>query len=170
MKLPKRKALKQKIPLWIILLFLFLCFSAAAIQNSVMSIKVKKGQVRSAPTFFGKIIAEAFYGEALTVMEETESWKKVSLPYKNINGWMHVSALSNKRIILKSGESDVALAATSDEVALAGKGFNKDIENEYQKRNPRANYALINKMERREVSQHKIFAFLETAWFAGSGR
>jgi hypothetical protein len=139
-----------------------LCFSAAAIQNSVVSIKVKKGQIRSEPTFFGKIIAEAFYGDAVNVMEETEAWKKVSLPYKGIDGWMHGSALSNKRIILKPGESDVRLAATSDEVALAGKGFNKDIEDEYQKRNPRANFNLINKMEMREVSQVEIYAFLET--------
>ena len=141
-------------------MFLVLCFGVLAVEFAVMSIQVKKGQIRSTPSFFGKIVSEAYYGDTVNVTEETQDWKKVSVS-RGAQGWMHISALTNKRIILGSGESDAELAATSDEVMLAGKGFNKDIEEEYKRRNPGANYTLIDKMEMREVSWDEMYAFLK---------
>jgi hypothetical protein len=41
-------------------------------------------------------------------------------------GWLHQSALTKKTISMKAGGQDVATAASGDELALAGKGFNSD--------------------------------------------
>jgi hypothetical protein len=44
---------------------------------------------------------------------------------------MHESALSAKRVKMQAGGT-AKTGATSDELALAGKGFNKDVEAQFK--------------------------------------
>jgi hypothetical protein len=125
-----------------------------------MSIQIKKGQLRTTPSFLGKIVAELNYADQVAVLEKKESWLKVRAAVKNAEGWLHASALTSKKIILKPGATDVAQAASSDELALAGKGFSKQVEGEFQSKNPQLDYAWINRMEQMVVSQNQIEQFL----------
>ena len=65
----------------------------------MMSVQVKKCQLRNKPTFLGKVVSKLEYGDRVEVSDEKKSWVKV-LPSKKNNGWFHVSALSEKDIIL----------------------------------------------------------------------
>jgi len=62
------------------------------------------------------------------VLEDRGAWKKVVVPDGRIQGWIHASALTTKKIALQAGKADVKTSVTGDELALAGKGFNATVE------------------------------------------
>ena len=124
--------------------------------------------MRSNPSFMGKIIAELAYGDQVTVLEEQGGWNKVSFPGKG-EGWMHSSALSSKKIILKAGAANVAQTADSKELALAGKGFNKQVESEFRAKNPNLNFTWVDKTEAMKISSHEMQRFLREGGVSPAG-
>jgi SH3-like domain-containing protein len=127
----------------------------------MMSVQVKRGEVRATPYFLGKIVATLSYGDRVEVLGSKESWFRVSLKGKDVTGWMHASALSEKRILLKAGETDAQVAASSGELALAGKGFNADVEAEFKARNRNIDFTWIDRMQEMKVPPERIAAFLQ---------
>jgi hypothetical protein len=127
----------------------------------MMSVQVKRGEVRATPYFLGKIVATLSYGDRVEVLGSKESWFRVSLKGKDVTGWMHASALSEKRILLKAGEADAPVAASSGELALAGKGFNADVEAEFKARNRNIDFTWIDRMQEMKVPPERIAAFLQ---------
>jgi len=75
---------------------------------------------------------------------------------------MHSTALTNKRIAMKAGQSNVGTSVTRDEIALAGKGFSEEVEAQYRKRNKNLDYTWINKMEAAKVSQEQMEDFISS--------
>ena len=126
-----------------------------------MSVQVKQSQVRTAPSFMARIIATLHYGDRVYVVSNQGTWTQVFMAAVGIKGWVHTSALTRKKIVLKAGAADVNKTATSDELALAGKGFNKKVEGEFKARHQNLDYARIDQMEKVKVSQHDIRMFLE---------
>jgi len=94
------------------------------VQSKTMSVQIREGRLRTTPSFLGKIIGSVRYGDRVAVLEEKSSWLLVSPPNAD-RGWIHQSALTVKKIVLRPGEEDVRKAATTDEIALAGKGFDR---------------------------------------------
>ncbi len=138
-------------------------------MQKMMSIQVKNGDVRSSPSFLGKIVAQLKYGDQVAVQNVKGSWYLIDRPEGSTDGWMHSSALSVKKIVLNPGASDVAQAASSDEITLAGKGFNQQVENDFKSKNPQVDFTGINKMEKMTVSQNQIQAFIKEGQLAPKG-
>ena len=46
------------------------------------------------------------------------------------------------------------------DVANASKGFNPQVESQYRKKNPTANYAAVDRMEKLETSDAAVAAFV----------
>jgi hypothetical protein len=126
-----------------------------------MSVQVKQCQVRTAPSFMARIIATLPYGERLPVISSQGSWTQVYMTVAGVNGWVHTSALTRKKIVLAAGAADVNKTATSDELALAGKGFNKQVEGEFRAKHNNLDYARIDQMEKLNVTQSAIREFLK---------
>lgn len=141
-------------------LLVFMTFHASAEAGKLMSVQVKEAQLRSGPSFLGKIVAAVPYARQVEVVGEQGDWKNVVLPGNASKGWMHDSALTKKTILLNAGKEDIAKAASNDEIALAGKGFNQEVENAYRKGNSGVNYDAVNKMETIIVSQPAMEKFL----------
>ncbi|MBT3311663.1 MAG: SH3 domain-containing protein [Desulfobacteraceae bacterium] len=158
----------KKILFIIVFIYLFVSATFAAASN-LMSVQVKKGHLRYMPSFLGKIIVALDYGDRVAVLEKKGSWIKVQSFGKNTAGWLHSSALTSTKIVLQSGAEDVELSATSDELALAGKGFNKKVEGKFKSKNPHLDYTLINKMEQVIVSQAQIEQFLKDGELSPKG-
>jgi SH3-like domain-containing protein len=125
-----------------------------------MSVQVKQGQVRATPSFLGKILATLSYGDRVEVLEDKGGWIRIVPPGKGSPGWMHSSALSEKRIVLKAGKKEAEVAASGGELALAGKGFNADVEAEFKRKNKEIDFSWIDRMQAIKVPQEKISAFL----------
>ena len=152
---------KFKISLIIFLLICLNGFPAFAAEQKMMSIQVKKGEIRSTPSFLGTVVARLSYGDRVYVKEEKGPWVKIGLQGKSSQGWIHTSILTSKKIVLNPGAADVQTSASSDELALAGKGFSKEVENEFRGNNPNINYTWIDRMEKFVVSQKRIKQFLK---------
>ena len=125
-----------------------------------MSVQVKETQIRATPSFLSKILGVLHYGERVTVLAQQNGWARISLPSGKGEGWVNLSALSPKRIVFKAGSQEVGSGASSGEVALAGKGFNKEVEAEYRDEK-QLDYSWIDKMESFRVSPEQVLAFLQ---------
>jgi uncharacterized protein YgiM (DUF1202 family) len=145
-----------------ILLAVFFASGLAADQTQ-MSVKVKQTQVRATPSFLGKILGNLNYGDKVTVLDQPvdapKGWLKVLGPDKRLTGWVNISALQQKEILLQTGTTQARQAASSGDVALAGKGFNSDVEAEYKKEQ-NLDYTWVDKMEGFTVPPQAMSAFI----------
>jgi len=145
-------------------LFLGVCVAglaavAVAAAPKMLSVQVREGQARAAPTFLSAVVATLAYGERVEAREERDGWTRVILP-KGGEGWMHTSALTPKRIVLQSGGADAKRAASGDEIALAGKGFNAQVEAEYKARHRDVDFTWVDRMEKYEVPPQRLASFV----------
>lgn len=137
-----------------------LFLNATAEAQKILSVQVREGQLRATPSHLGKIVAKTSYGDRVTVLGERGAWKKVSLSNGKYQGWMHSTALTSKKIVLKAGQANVGTSVTRDEIALAGKGFSEEVEAQYRKTNKNLDYTWINRMEAMKVSSGQIEDFI----------
>jgi uncharacterized protein YgiM (DUF1202 family) len=138
-------------------------------QYQTMSVQVQDGKLRSDPTFLGKIIGAVAYGDVVTVIRQQDPWFFVSTKTGQSSGWIHSSALTEKEIVLRAGDANVQKTASQREIALAGKGFNPEVEKEFKTRNPNLNYELIDRMERIVVSDEEIRQFMKEGKLSPEG-
>ena len=141
-----------------LLSFLFLNTTAEA--QKIMSVQVREGHLRKTPSHLGKIVAKTSYGDRVTVLEERGEWKKVSVAGGKLQGWMHDTALTSKKIALKAGQGNVGTSVTRNEIALAGKVFSEEVEAQYRKTNKNLDYTWINRMEAIDVSLKQMKDFI----------
>ncbi len=134
-----------------------------------MSVQVKQGQVRATPSFLGKIVATVSYGDRVEALESKGGWFRIAPPGKKTQGWIHSSALTEKRIVLKAGKREAEAAASSGELALAGKGFNADVEAAFKARNKDIDFTWIDRMQEMKVAPEKMRAFHEEGKLASAG-
>ena len=142
------------------LVIVFLAAAATAwAGNRMMSVQVKAGPVRATPSFVGQIVGNLAYGDRVDVLAERPGWMRVSAGA--VSGWMHQSALTEKRVVLKAGDANVQTGASGEELALAGKGFNSDVEAQFKAQNRDIDFGPVDRMERRNASQGEMAAFLK---------
>jgi len=139
------------------MLGLALCLCGVlALAATVLQVQVRDGQIRENPSFVGKIVGKAAYGQSVNILEERGDWCKVSVG--GTTGWMHKSSLTDQKLTLASG-SGAAEGVSGKEMALAGKGFSAQVEADYR-RNHGGNYAAIDAMERVHYDPAALLAFL----------
>jgi uncharacterized protein YgiM (DUF1202 family) len=136
-------------------------------MSASQSVQVRETQVRKTPSFLGAIVATVHYGDRLPVLEDNESWIKVRAG--ETKGWLHSSALTTKEIVLNPNASDLSKASSSGEIALAGKGFNKEVEDNFRQNNKNVNFEMVDKMEASTVSQEAVESFLKSGGLKPAG-
>ena len=125
-----------------------------------MSVQVRDGQLRNRASFLGAVVGTVAYGDRVTVNQTQAGWCEVSLAGKT--GWIHESALTPKKVVLASGTADARVQSVgSEEVALAGKGFSKEVEAEYKKQNPQLDFTWVDWMGQQTVATERLVAFLK---------
>ncbi len=137
---------------------LLLAASVAAAET--MSVQVKTSQVRNQPSFLAKVVAEVAYGDRVVVLGRQGIWTRVRSPKGRV-GWLHSSALTEKKIVMAAGKNNVETAASSDELALAGKGFNSDVEAEFKSRNKDIDFTWVDRMEKIIIDPRQMQGFLK---------
>ncbi len=144
--------------------------------GQMMSVQVKNGQLRSSPSFMGKVVVNLKYGDRVFVSDEKGAWVQVELDDEKTRGWIHTSALTIKKISFKAGAEIAKKSVRSNEMALggkamgaggtgivmvAGKGFNQHTEAEFRKRNPDLDFTRIDKMSTHDVPAKEMQQFLK---------
>ncbi len=136
-----------------------LAIGEAAFGLSEMSVQVKAGQIRATPSYLGQVLATVDYGARVQVLQQRGDWMEVQTP-GNPNGWMHASALTKKKVVLRAGDEDVSTQTSGEELALAGKGFNKEVEAEFKQQNPNVDFKWVDWMEKTRYTIEELSAFL----------
>lgn len=127
----------------------------------IMSVQVRDGQVRDAPSFLGAVIGNLSYGDRVQVYRDNGAWRNIGTLDKKLAGWIHSSALTKKEIILNPGAKDAELAASSQELALAGKGFNSAVEAEFKATHRNINFRWVDEMGKINIAAREMRAFLK---------
>jgi hypothetical protein len=137
------------------LLLLASALGASAALAATITVLVQQTAVRKRPQFFAPSSATAKLGDTFEATGPDGGW------YKTAAGYIHESAVSAKKIKLSAGSTVAGGGgATAEEVTLAGKGFNSQVEKSYGSQNASANFAAVNAMERRSVPDSAVLDFL----------
>jgi hypothetical protein len=138
--------------------FVFVCVASAqgqAIKGGTMYVAAKTIELKSSTGFFASAKGNLAYGSTVTILQINGKWAEVrSATNSSLSGWTPTANLSAKRIV-----SGATSGATASEVALAGKGFNQEIENSYKAKG-KLNYADVDRTEAQRVSKKDLQDFI----------
>lgn len=140
---------------------LVLCWAVTALTASAesMSVQIRTAQLRSEASFLGKLVGSLEYGARVDIAAKQGDWRQVTAP-GGLTGWIHQSALTPKKIVMKAGSQDVQKSASGEELALAGKGFNSDVEADFKAKNQEIDFTWIDRMEKIRVTAQEMSSFL----------
>ncbi len=114
----------------------------------LLSVQVKKTYLRDKPSFLSKQKTKLSYAQQVELKNEKNSWSFIKTVQGGTQGWVHNSALSTKTIVLQSSKRVSNTSVSQSEILMAGKGFNKNVEDEYKKQKVNLNYKMIDAIEK----------------------
>jgi hypothetical protein len=151
-----RKEMKRMVLLTSLVVFLAGVAAAQVAGGSTAYVTAKTVQVKSSTGFFAGNRGTLSYGAQVAVLQVKGKWAEIrSAGSPAITGWIASSNLTTKRI----SASGSGTGASAGEIALAGKGFNEEVENAY-KAGGNLNYADVDKTEALRVSQEDLYKFV----------
>jgi len=137
----------------------FIVLVTALIAETLM-VKVQTTHLRKEPKFYASTITVLRAGEVVETMSAADGWYQVKTAIGTV-GWLHSSAVQTGSFNLTATDRTLAAKATADEIALAGKGFNKQVEESYKTKNSNANFAAVDRMLKVKVSRDQLLKFLK---------
>lgn len=120
--------------------------SHAGDQTGTMSVEVREVFVKATPNYVAPSAGKLSYGSAVEVAGDQGNWFRIVGP---VAGWVPKSALTSRKVTVNPDQKHGATARSHDEVALAGKGFSPQVEDEYKRNHAelaRA-FALVDRVE-----------------------
>jgi len=146
--------MKRLLVLLILALLVSGVLFAQITSGSAAWISAKKADLKSSTGFFASTKGSLELGAEVRVLQINGKWAEVrSAANTSLSGWTAASNLSARKIV-SSGTT-----ASANEVALAAKGFNQEVEDVY-KANGELNYADVDKTEAITVSQDDLYKFV----------
>lgn len=105
----------------------------SAQPEAALYLQVRSSKLRSKPEFWSAPLADLSYGATMTPLGAAptdKSWLKVK--YESQEGFVHVSSVTRRKVIFNANASAQAgKSVDQSSVVMAGKGFNKQIENKF---------------------------------------
>ena len=145
----------KKIIIMILLTVFAAFFSFAQAKGSTMYAATKSLELKAAAGNFASAKGRLEYGEQVTVLQVDGTWVEVrSTVNSSVSGWTASANLTSRRIVAGS-----AATTTAQEAALAGKGFNQEVEDSY-KADAKLNYAEVDNIEKTQVSDAELQKFI----------
>ncbi len=133
---------------------------ASVLLAETLIVKIRSTYLRKEPKFYAQTLTSLKAGEKLEKISSQDGWIKVKTS-RGLVGWIHSSSVQSKKFSLLAMDKSLKTEATADEVALAAKGFNKQVEESYRAKNRNVSYAWVEKMLQIKVSPAQIEEFLE---------
>jgi len=143
---------------WELLLFSVLAVFVAVLLAETLVVKVRTTNLKKEPVFYAANVATLRAGTQMEKVGEKQGWYQVRT-LKGQVGWVHSSAVQGKKLSLLPTQTKTG--ATAQEVSLAGKGFNKQVEDKHKAGNPSLNYAAVDMMLTIKVTPAQLKAFLQ---------
>ena len=148
----------------------FFCAVSLAwgVRAETLRVQVQNGQIRETPSFLGHVVATVPYGQAVEASEAQGGWRQVRTTDGKA-GWLHASALTAKRLQAQGGGAAVGTGASGDEMALAGKGFNADVEARFKSEHAGIDFTWVDKMSKMNASAEQIARFAQAGGLKRNG-
>jgi len=137
---------------------LVITLSFATSFAETVRVATKENAIRESCKFLAPVKNKVQYGDELEVLSKEGDWVKVK--FKNAKGCIHKNAVTDKAISL-SDTSAKGHTASSDEVALAGKGFNPEVEKSYKSKHPELDFNAVNSIEAYSVQDEPLRLFIK---------
>jgi SH3-like domain-containing protein len=150
----------MKKPRTLVVLLAALIVALAIAAADIVVVKIQTTQLRKNPQFFAPTVVALKAGDKLEKVSEANGWIQVKTT-AGLVGWVHASAVGTSKFTLQAANKDMKTQATASEVALAAKGFNKQVEDSYRAKHAEANFAAVEAMFLVKVSLAQIEDFLK---------
>lgn len=137
--------------------------------GSTLTVQVRDLELRQDASFLSPVAGMLHYGDQVTATSRQGEWIEVQQMMGEQSGWAHQSALTDQELDLQAGGSMTG-GADSDEVALAGKGFNRQVESEYRQGHPGMHYDWIDWMETIRIEPAEMQTFKDAGESAAVGQ
>jgi hypothetical protein len=132
------------------------CLAVTPVAAETLKVTTRENSLRSDCRFFAPVKVNVVLGDQLVVKGRQGDWYLVSA--KGVNGCIHKSAVE-KRNFAVSGKG-AAGGVSADEVSLAGKGFNSQVEAGYRKSGKNLNYTAVDEIMKFSVSEKSLESFV----------
>jgi hypothetical protein len=121
-----------------------------------VTVQVQEARIRKEPRFFASSVATAELGDKLEVVSASGDWFEVTVGAQR--GYIHTSSVTTKKVSLTTTK-EVGAETTAEEVTLAGKGFNKEVEDQYRTEHPTYDFTTVDKIVARQPSERDLTEF-----------
>ena len=130
---------------------------AQARAGGTMYVAVRTAQLKSGTGWFAGNRGTLDYGDRVTIIQVSGNFSEVrSAANSSVTGWLATANLSARQVV-----SGSTATVSARETAMAGKGFNQEVENSYRGENRTLNYADVDRVEAITVSETDLRRFLE---------
>jgi len=146
-------------------ILLFLCmglfvagFAMAQVRvGGTLYVATRTVDLKNGTGWFANTVGSLNMGEQVTVTRVDGRFVQVtSVRNTSLSGWTASANLSARQVV--AGTSSTA---TAREVALAGKGFNQEVEQSYRDQQRSLNYADVDRVEAITIDNAALRRFLE---------
>jgi hypothetical protein len=130
--------------------------AAQVSRGGTLYVAIRNVALKSSTGFFASTRGNLNYGDRVTVMQVSGRFVEIrSATNSSLTGWTASANLSARQVVAGSTST-----ASAREVALAGKGFNQEVENSYRTHG-NLNYADVDRVEATTVSEEDLIRFLQ---------
>lgn len=144
--------------MFVLLAGLALPAGAAPSKGSTITVQTLTAKLMKTPSFIGATSAKLVRGDQLTFEEAQKDWYKASTK-KGESGWINKTSIVEKAVALSTKPGGGTGGATADEVALAGRGFSKDVEEKYKSEHKDMDFSHVDAIEKLDVEGDDLAKF-----------
>ncbi|MGQ9673762.1 MAG: SH3 domain-containing protein [Candidatus Aminicenantales bacterium] len=123
-------------------------------------VKVQSTHLRKNPRFYAQVLQALPAGEKVEKIGSQDGWIQVRTS-SGVIGWVHSSAIEVQKFSLLALDKSMKTQASASEVALAGKGFNKQVEESYRAKHGELNFAWVDKMIQIKIPAAQVEEFMK---------
>jgi len=132
--------------------------AGAPAKGSTITVQTLTAKLMKSPSYLGATVAKLVRGEQLTFVEAKSDWYRATSK-DGVTGWIHRSGVVEKAVALSSKPGGGAGGVSQDEVALAGRGFSKEVEAKYRSEHPDLDFSHVDHIEKLDVDSEELAQF-----------
>lgn len=145
----------------LIVVLIFGGIKSVSAEDAKLSVKVRSTAVRNAPKSWAPAVSTVKYGDLVSRISQDKGWIKVKSS-SGATGYIHESAVTSKKVVLAARSQGVSSFTDSNEIVLAGKGFNSKVEKQLAQTDTSLNFSAVNFMEQQKISTTEIANFIRS--------
>lgn len=138
---------------------LIVVFSSVFAYAETARVITKENAVREECKFFSPVKAKVKYNDSIEIISKEGDWFRVK--FKGVKGCIHKSAIEEKTFRFTGLSGSQAHPASGDEVSLAGKGFNPQVESSYKSKHPELDFKTVDRIGEYKITEEGIKSFIK---------